>query len=85
METIDKQRWLDLCERALSEDDASSFEAICLEIEGFLEGRKRDLRVMPKCSHCGKPVPLENARIDGDGRAVHEECQSARLRESRRS
>jgi hypothetical protein len=30
--------------------------------------------VLPLCPVCNKPVPLETAKTDGDGRAVHEEC-----------
>jgi hypothetical protein len=30
--------------------------------------------VLPLCPVCNKPVPLETAKTDGDGCAVHEEC-----------
>jgi hypothetical protein len=26
------------------------------------------------CRICGKPVPVETAKGDGDGKAIHEEC-----------
>ena len=31
------------------------------------------------CSICGKPVDLETAKTDDDGKAVHEECYVLRL------
>ena len=30
--------------------------------------------VLPLCCVCNKPVPLETAKTDGNGCAVHEEC-----------
>jgi hypothetical protein len=30
--------------------------------------------VLPLCPVCKKPVPLETAKTDGNGYAVHEEC-----------
>ena len=85
MKNIDKHRWLDLCDRAYEANDAYSFEAIRVEIEGFLNRRKRQLGMVPNCALCGKPVPLENAKTDEGGLAVHEQCQSAKLREPRKS
>jgi hypothetical protein len=29
---------------------------------------------IPLCSVCGKPVPLETAKTDDQGKLVHEEC-----------
>ncbi len=29
---------------------------------------------LPMCSACREPVPLETAKTDEDGRAIHEEC-----------
>jgi hypothetical protein len=26
------------------------------------------------CRICGKPIPLETAKTDGDGKTIHEEC-----------
>jgi hypothetical protein len=31
------------------------------------------------CKICGKLVPLEEARTDGDGNAVHEACLASKL------
>ena len=28
----------------------------------------------PACSICRKPIPIEEAKTDGDGKPVHEEC-----------
>ena len=39
----------------------------------------RKLR-LPKCSICNKPVTLETALIDRDGKPVHEDCYAAMLR-----
>jgi hypothetical protein len=39
----------------------------------------RKLR-LTKCSICNKPVTLETALIDQDGKAVHEDCYVRRLR-----
>jgi hypothetical protein len=32
------------------------------------------------CRICNKPVPLEIAKADGDGKAIHEECYAQKLR-----
>jgi hypothetical protein len=29
---------------------------------------------LPKCSICNKPIELETAKTDENGKAVHEEC-----------
>jgi hypothetical protein len=34
----------------------------------------RSLQPEVYCSVCKKPVALENAKTDDDGRAVHDEC-----------
>ena len=39
----------------------------------------RKLR-LPKCSICNKPVELETAKTDENGKAVHEDCYAARVR-----
>jgi hypothetical protein len=31
------------------------------------------------CAICAKPVPLEEGKTDGDGKAVHETCYAAML------
>lgn len=33
-----------------------------------------------RCRICDKPVALENAKTDGDGQAIHEECYALRLK-----
>jgi hypothetical protein len=35
--------------------------------------RKTESKVL-LCRICGKPVRLESAKADGEGKAVHEEC-----------
>ena len=32
------------------------------------------------CSICFKPIRLEQCKIDGEGRAVHEQCQLYKMR-----
>jgi hypothetical protein len=39
----------------------------------------RKLR-LPKCRICNKPVELETAKTDENGKAVHEACYAARVR-----
>ena len=39
----------------------------------------RNLR-LPHCSICNKPMEIETAKTDEDGKAVHEECYAARVR-----
>jgi len=34
---------------------------------------------IPYCWICGTPVPLEDCKIDEQGRAVHENCYVARV------
>lgn len=34
----------------------------------------RSLHNVLSCSICRQPVPLETAKTDGNGRAIHEEC-----------
>jgi hypothetical protein len=38
------------------------------------------LRAVPNCWICGKPVRLENCKIDEHGQAVHEDCYAMRLK-----
>ncbi len=41
----------------------------------------RDVRqLVLLCRICGKPVPLETAKTDEAGKAVHEECHVLKLR-----
>jgi len=82
MPNMDKTRWLSLCERAIDEEDAGKFRGICWELEQFLEQKKQRLRVGPSCWICGRIVNLEHCDVDAHGRAVHEECQASRMRES---
>jgi len=35
---------------------------------------------VPTCYLCSKPVQLETAKTDEDGRAVHEECYLRKIR-----
>jgi hypothetical protein len=35
-----------------------------------------------KCAICGHVVPLEKAKADEDGQSVHEECFTAKLKQS---
>jgi hypothetical protein len=35
---------------------------------------------LPICPHCERPVELENARTDEDGKAIHPECYLLTLR-----
>jgi hypothetical protein len=35
---------------------------------------------LPLCPVCNKPVPLEIAKVDEDGRAIHGECYLAIVR-----
>jgi hypothetical protein len=35
---------------------------------------------LPICPQCERPVELENARTDEDGKAIHPECYFLRLR-----
>jgi len=41
------------------------------EVESMLAGRPLPAL---QCSICRKPVPVETAKTDGHGKAVHEEC-----------
>jgi hypothetical protein len=34
---------------------------------------------LPVCPVCGRPVPLEAARVDENGRAMHEDCYLLKL------
>jgi hypothetical protein len=45
-------------------------------VESLLHGR---FSPTLQCSICRKPVPVETAKTDGDGKAVHEECYIVRL------
>jgi hypothetical protein len=38
---------------------------------------------VPACAICGKPVPLETAKGDEDGRSVHEQCYVLKLTRDR--
>ena len=35
---------------------------------------------LPRCAICNKPVELETAKTDENGKAVHGDCYAARLR-----
>ncbi|HEY6370591.1 MAG TPA: hypothetical protein VIX37_08425 [Candidatus Sulfotelmatobacter sp.] len=35
--------------------------------------------LLPTCSICSRPVPLENSKTDEGGKAVHEECYVLKL------
>jgi hypothetical protein len=37
---------------------------------------------VPACAICDKPVPLETAKSDEDGRPVHEQCYVLKLKQS---
>ena len=37
------------------------------------------------CLICGKPVPVESAKTDADGQAVHEDCYALKLLETKGS
>jgi hypothetical protein len=39
----------------------------------------RGMRLVLNCRICRKPVPMETAKADGDGQAVHEECYVSTL------
>ena len=34
----------------------------------------------PTCRICGKPVPVETAKADSDGKAVHQECYALKVK-----
>lgn len=36
--------------------------------------------VVPACAICDKPVSLETAKFDEDGRTVHEQCYVLKLK-----
>lgn len=44
-----------------------------------IEFRKAVLYV-PFCPICDKPVPLESAKTDEDGKAIHEDCYVSALK-----
>jgi hypothetical protein len=86
-----KELCLELCEQAANEQDPTKFRAIFREIFHVLElktGRLRQSSPAPassepgllRCSLCQMPVPLESSKTDENGKAVHEECYTLRLR-----
>jgi hypothetical protein len=36
-------------------------------------------RELPLCSICNAPVPLESAKTDENGEAIHEECYTLKV------
>lgn len=78
-----KQRWLELCQRAIVERDPGEFATIRRELTGLLEAKERRLtgvaRTDTNCWMCGKPVTLETCSVDEHGRAVHEGCYASKL------
>jgi hypothetical protein len=44
------------------------------EMQPIGPGIPRGQRTILRCRICRKPVPVETAKTDGEGQAVHEEC-----------
>jgi hypothetical protein len=43
---------------------------------GFLSKQSPDTR----CRICDRPVELETAKVDGEGKAIHEECYALKVK-----
>ena len=78
-----KERWLELCQRALTEKELDSFVVIRQELVQLLDQKTQRLsktsHAVLKCALCNKPVQVENCKTDAEGRAVHDECYVAKV------
>lgn len=50
------------------------------EIQELRPAVSHSLHNVLRCAICSQPVPLETAKTDGYGKAIHEECFLASLR-----
>ncbi len=73
---------MELCERAANEQNPETFLFVRQELVSLLDEKGQRLSQhipLVMCWLCGKPLPLENCKTDERGRAVHEECYTAKI------
>jgi len=49
------------------------------EIQGIQSFAQGDVRPILLCRICSQPVPVETAKTDGNGQAIHEVCYTSSL------
>ena len=90
-EESDRMNWL--CRQITDEQDPKKFSELVRELDQLfarkehrLESREKPIEIREPliCSICNEPIRLETAKVDENGKAVHEDCYIKRLLASHR-
>jgi len=69
-----------LVQQLQDEKDQQKFLQLVKDLNELLERKQHRLAATPTlCRICGKPVSLETAKANHEGKAVHEDCYVAAI------